>query len=56
MSQVRGRLQSCDKSKLTLDVATLAELQHLRVPHTDDSLKYQYYLEGDTYGISHWDG
>ncbi|XP_056891826.1 alanine--tRNA ligase, mitochondrial isoform X1 [Takifugu flavidus] len=48
-NKVRGRLQSCDESKLTLDVATLAELQRLRVPHTDDSLKYQYHLEGDTY-------
>ncbi|KAK5936383.1 hypothetical protein CgunFtcFv8_027751 [Champsocephalus gunnari] len=32
-----------------LDVLSLAELQRLRVPHTDDSLKYQYSLQRDRY-------
>ncbi|XP_037546073.1 alanine--tRNA ligase, mitochondrial [Nematolebias whitei] len=34
-------------SQLTLDVLSLAKLQHLGVPHTDDSLKYEYGLEGE---------
>uniref|UniRef100_A0AAQ6A9A1 Alanine--tRNA ligase n=1 Tax=Amphiprion ocellaris TaxID=80972 RepID=A0AAQ6A9A1_AMPOC len=32
-----------------LDVLSLAELQRLGVPHTDDSLKYGYRLEKDRY-------
>lgn len=37
-------------SRLTLDVLSLAKLQHLGVPHTDDSLKYEYGLEGEGEG------
>uniref|UniRef100_A0A8C9XA80 Alanine--tRNA ligase n=1 Tax=Sander lucioperca TaxID=283035 RepID=A0A8C9XA80_SANLU len=37
------------QSALTLDVLSLAELQRLGVPHTDDSLKYQYRLEQGRY-------
>ncbi|XP_034721091.1 alanine--tRNA ligase, mitochondrial-like, partial [Etheostoma cragini] len=33
----------------TLDVLSLSELQRLGVPHTDDSLKYQYRLEQGRY-------
>lgn len=38
------------RSHVTLDVHVLAELQRLQVPHSDDSLKYQYRLEKDRYG------
>ncbi|KAF3688223.1 Alanine--tRNA ligase, mitochondrial [Channa argus] len=37
------------ESLLMMDVVSLAELQRLGVPHTDDSLKYQYTLERDQY-------
>lgn len=43
-------MQSAIQAQLMLDVVSLAELQRLAVPHTDDSLKYKYHLEGDTYG------
>ncbi|KAK2817649.1 hypothetical protein Q5P01_025840 [Channa striata] len=36
-------------SQLMLDVVSLAELQRLGVPHTDDGLKYQYTLDQDQY-------
>ncbi|XP_023809289.1 alanine--tRNA ligase, mitochondrial isoform X1 [Oryzias latipes] len=36
-------------SHVMLDLHILAELQRLKVPHTDDSLKYQYGLEKDRY-------
>ncbi|XP_070770947.1 alanine--tRNA ligase, mitochondrial isoform X1 [Enoplosus armatus] len=44
-------LQSGVQSQVSqmLDVLSLAELQRLGVPHTDDSLKYQYSLEQDRY-------
>lgn len=50
VSQVRRGLQSHDQGQLTLDVLSLAELQRLGVPPTDDRLKYRYHLQGDTYG------
>lgn len=53
MSQVRAGLQSCDQGQLMLDVLSLAELRRLEVPPTDDSLKYRYRLQGDTYGTVH---
>lgn len=49
-SQVRGGLQSRDQGQLTLDVVSLAALQHLGVPPSDDSLKYCYHLQGGAYG------
>ncbi|XP_069578112.1 alanine--tRNA ligase, mitochondrial [Brachyistius frenatus] len=36
-------------SQVTLDVLSLAELQRLGVPHTDDSLKYGYRLDRGRY-------
>lgn len=36
-----------------LDVLSLAELRRLEVPPTDDSLKYRYRLQEDTYGSIH---
>ena len=39
---------------MMLDVLSLAELQRLGVPHTDDGLKYQYRLEQDQYVMSDW--
>lgn len=50
VSQMRAGLQSRDAGQLTLDVLSLAELQRLQVPPSDDSLKYRYRLQGDTYG------
>ncbi|XP_008299857.1 alanine--tRNA ligase, mitochondrial [Stegastes partitus] len=41
--------QSGVPSQVMLDVVSLAELQRLGVPHTDDSLKYGYRLEEDRY-------
>lgn len=35
---------------LTLDVSSLMALQRSGVPHTDDSMKYQYRLKEDGYG------
>lgn len=51
MSQVTSELQSADQSQVMLDVVSLAELQRLGVPHTDDGLKYQYRLDQDRYGV-----
>uniref|UniRef100_A0A671TCR5 Alanine--tRNA ligase n=1 Tax=Sparus aurata TaxID=8175 RepID=A0A671TCR5_SPAAU len=42
---VMSELQAGAQAQVTLDVLSLAELQRLAVPHTDDSLKYQYRLE-----------
>lgn len=36
-------------SHQALDVVSLAELQRLSVPHSDDSLKYSYHLERERY-------
>lgn len=36
-------------SQVTLDLLSLADLQRLGVPHTDDGLKYQYRLDQDRY-------
>ncbi|KAK5898602.1 hypothetical protein CesoFtcFv8_008163 [Champsocephalus esox] len=47
-SQVKSGGQTGVQSQV-LDVLSLAELQRLRVPHTDDSLKYQYSLQRDRY-------
>ncbi|XP_051238617.1 alanine--tRNA ligase, mitochondrial isoform X2 [Dicentrarchus labrax] len=47
--KVMSDLQSGVQSQVMLDVLSLAELQHLGVPHTDDSLKYQYSLEQGRY-------
>ncbi|XP_047435242.1 alanine--tRNA ligase, mitochondrial [Mugil cephalus] len=41
--------QSADESQVVLDVVSLAELQRLGVPHTDDGLKYRYRLDQDRY-------
>ncbi|KAM9362720.1 alanine--tRNA ligase, mitochondrial [Symphorus nematophorus] len=48
-NKVTSEQQSGVQSPVMLDVLSLAELQRLRVPHTDDSLKYQYRLEQDRY-------
>ncbi|XP_076028204.1 alanine--tRNA ligase, mitochondrial [Genypterus blacodes] len=42
-------LQQDSQSQLVLDVHSLSELQRLQLPHTDDSLKYQYSLKEETY-------
>ncbi|KAK5873273.1 hypothetical protein PBY51_018328 [Eleginops maclovinus] len=47
-SQVKSGGQKGVQSQV-LDVLSLAELQCLRVPHTDDSLKYRYSLQLDRY-------
>lgn len=47
--KVASDLQSDAQSQVMPDVLSLTELQRLGVPHTDDSLKYQYRLEGDRY-------
>ncbi|XP_041790449.1 alanine--tRNA ligase, mitochondrial [Chelmon rostratus] len=47
--KVMSDLQSGVKSQMMLDVLSLAELERLGVPHTDDSLKYQYRLDQDRY-------
>ncbi|XP_031154389.1 alanine--tRNA ligase, mitochondrial isoform X1 [Sander lucioperca] len=47
--KVKSDPQPGFQSALTLDVLSLAELQRLGVPHTDDSLKYQYRLEQGRY-------
>lgn len=51
MGQV-GSEQRPSTSQLTLDVVSLAELRRLGVPHTDDSLKYEYTLDRDRYGTT----
>ncbi|XP_076584843.1 alanine--tRNA ligase, mitochondrial [Chaetodon auriga] len=45
MSDQRAGVQS----QVMLDVLSLAELERLAVPHTDDCLKYQYKLDQDRY-------
>ncbi len=52
LPQVMSDLQSGVRSQVMLDVLSLAELQRLAVPHTDDSLKYRYRLEQDRYGTA----
>ncbi|XP_034385668.1 alanine--tRNA ligase, mitochondrial isoform X2 [Cyclopterus lumpus] len=47
--KVSSGLQSGVQSQVTLDVLSLADLQRLGVPHTDDGLKYQYRLDKDRY-------
>uniref|UniRef100_UPI0037E7E19A alanine--tRNA ligase, mitochondrial isoform X2 n=1 Tax=Semicossyphus pulcher TaxID=241346 RepID=UPI0037E7E19A len=47
--QVTSDQQSGVQSQVMLDVLSLAELQRLAVPHTDDSLKYQYSLQQGRY-------
>ncbi|XP_078022692.1 alanine--tRNA ligase, mitochondrial isoform X1 [Epinephelus lanceolatus] len=47
--QVMSDLRSGAGSQLMLDIVSLANLQRLSVPHTDDTLKYQYRLEEDRY-------
>ncbi|XP_035492539.1 alanine--tRNA ligase, mitochondrial [Scophthalmus maximus] len=47
--KVACELQSGDRTRVALDVLSLAELQRLVVPHTDDRLKYQYRLEQNRY-------
>ncbi|RVE76803.1 hypothetical protein OJAV_G00012440 [Oryzias javanicus] len=47
--KVASEKQAGVRSHVTLDVHILAELQRLQVPHSDDSLKYQYGLEKDRY-------
>ncbi|XP_074487311.1 alanine--tRNA ligase, mitochondrial [Sebastes fasciatus] len=47
--KVMSDLQSGVQSQVMLDVLSLAELQRLGVPHTDDGLKYAYRLERDRY-------
>lgn len=47
--KVMSDLRSGAGSQLILDVVSLANLQRLSVPHTDDTLKYQYRLEEDRY-------
>ncbi|XP_068455614.1 alanine--tRNA ligase, mitochondrial [Clinocottus analis] len=47
--KVPSGLGSGLRSQVTLDVLSLADLQRLGVPHTDDSLKYQYRLDQDRY-------
>ncbi|XP_035516166.1 alanine--tRNA ligase, mitochondrial [Morone saxatilis] len=47
--KVMSDLQSGVQSQVMLDVLSLADLQRLDVPHTDDSLKYQYSLEQGRY-------
>lgn len=47
--KVMSDLRSGAGSQLMLDVVSLANLQRLSVPHTDDTLKYQYRLEEDRY-------
>ncbi|XP_041839918.1 alanine--tRNA ligase, mitochondrial [Melanotaenia boesemani] len=44
-----SEMQSGVRSRPMLDVLSLAELQRLGVPHTDDRPKYQYHLEKDRY-------
>ncbi|KAM7420015.1 hypothetical protein PAMA_016894 [Pampus argenteus] len=46
--QVVSELKS-GQSPVMLDILSLAELQRIRVPHTDDSLKYKYNLQQDRY-------
>lgn len=43
--------QAGEKPRLLLDVLSLSELQRRGVPHTDDALKYRYWLEDGRYGM-----
>ncbi|KAM8842258.1 alanine--tRNA ligase, mitochondrial isoform 1-T1 [Synchiropus picturatus] len=47
--QVTSDLRESGRSHVTLDVVSLEELRHLKVPPTDESLKYEYRREQDTY-------
>ncbi|XP_034044322.1 alanine--tRNA ligase, mitochondrial [Thalassophryne amazonica] len=47
--KVASDTQSGLRGLMTIDVLSLAELQHLGVPHTDDSHKYQYRLQQGQY-------
>uniref|UniRef100_A0AAX7UZK9 Alanine--tRNA ligase n=1 Tax=Astatotilapia calliptera TaxID=8154 RepID=A0AAX7UZK9_ASTCA len=47
--KVALELQAGDRAQVTLDVLSLTELQRLGVPHTDDSLKYDYRLAEGRY-------
>ncbi|XP_040891471.1 alanine--tRNA ligase, mitochondrial [Toxotes jaculatrix] len=47
--KVASDLKSGVQSQVMLDVLSLAELQRRGVPHTDDSLKYQYRLDQGRY-------
>ncbi|KAM7008782.1 alanine--tRNA ligase, mitochondrial [Tautogolabrus adspersus] len=47
--KVKSDQQAGVQSQVKLDVLSLAELQRRRVPHTDDSLKYQYSLQDNRY-------
>ncbi|XP_038570611.1 alanine--tRNA ligase, mitochondrial isoform X1 [Micropterus salmoides] len=49
--KVRSDLHGA-QPQVAVDVLSLAELQRLGVPHTDDSLKYRYRLEQDRYGTT----
>lgn len=51
-SQVAVELRAGGLAPGMLDVLSLAELQRLGVPHTDDDLKYRYSLEHGRYGRS----
>ncbi|XP_041640668.1 alanine--tRNA ligase, mitochondrial [Cheilinus undulatus] len=48
-NQVRNDQLAGVQSALMLDVVSLSELQRRGVPHTDDSLKYEYGLNNNTY-------
>uniref|UniRef100_A0A3Q3FS25 alanine--tRNA ligase n=1 Tax=Kryptolebias marmoratus TaxID=37003 RepID=A0A3Q3FS25_KRYMA len=48
-NQVVSEQQAGVSSRLMLDVLSLAALQRVGVPHTDDSLKYAYRLEDGRY-------
>ncbi|KAG7217976.1 hypothetical protein INR49_008232 [Caranx melampygus] len=47
--KVTSDAASGGRAQVTVDVLSLAELQRLVVPHTDDSLKYQYRLDQGRY-------
>ncbi|XP_056266871.1 alanine--tRNA ligase, mitochondrial [Pseudoliparis swirei] len=47
--EVSSGLRSGVRAQVRLDVLSLAELQRLGVPPTDDGLKYQYTLDQDRY-------
>ncbi|XP_060919556.1 alanine--tRNA ligase, mitochondrial isoform X1 [Labrus mixtus] len=47
--KVKSDQQAGVQSQVVLDILSLAELQRCGVPHTDDSLKYQYSLQNNRY-------
>uniref|UniRef100_A0A3Q3N9B6 Alanine--tRNA ligase n=1 Tax=Labrus bergylta TaxID=56723 RepID=A0A3Q3N9B6_9LABR len=47
--KVKSDQQAGVQSQVVLDILSLAELQRHGVPHTDDSLKYQYSLQNNRY-------